>query len=150
MHVICHVISSTYTDAATLAEAGFNDTRCEDDGVVCPTDPLLFTCNITDTPSTRMTVAFSFSEMELISLTNNNVTQGVGPDGINIQSHNVTGEGPYDYILTLSIANASLLNGGMITCDSNIGVTDRAGCPVAGGLSVGSFVVVHVLSVFMS
>ena len=145
-----------HTDAATLAEAGFNDTRCEDGGVVCPTDLLLFTCNITDTPSTRVIVLFSFAEMVVIALTNNNVIQGGGPDGINIHSHSVTGEGPYDYILTLSIASASLLNGGMIECDSNIGVTDRAGCPVAGGLIVDSFVAVHVLlfsehcSVFMS
>ena len=135
-----------HTDAATLAEASFNDTRCEDGGVVCPTDPLLFTCNITDTGATRVTVAFSFAVMMSISLTNGNITEGVGPDGINIQSHNVTGEGPYDYILTLSITSASLLNGGMITCDNNGGVTDRAGCPVAGGLSVGRFVALHVFS----
>ena len=133
-----------HTDAATFAEASFNDTRCEDDGVVCPTDPLLFTCNVTDSPATQVTVTF-LSGMVVTILRSDNTTGGVRPDGINIQSHNVIGEGPYDYILTLSIANASLLNGGMIECDSVVGVTDVAKCPVAGELMVYSFVAVNVL-----
>ena len=124
-----------HTDAATLAEASFNDPRCEDGGV-CPADPLLFTCNVTDTPATIVIVRFSFVEIMLISLRADNTTEGVGPDGINIQSRSVTGENPYNYILTLSIANASLLNGGMIECDSVIGVTDMDRCPVAGELIV--------------
>ena len=143
--VVCKQASPTYyTDAATLAEASFNDPRCEDGGV-CPTDPLLFTCNVTNTSSDRVFLTFSFAEMDLLSLTNNNVTQGAQPDGTNIQSHNVTGVGPYDYILTLSIANASLLNGGMIECDSVVGVTDVAKCPVAGEL----FVAVNMLFSFI-
>ena len=139
MHVVPH------TDAAILAEAGFNDQRCKDGGV-CPTDPLLFTCNITDSIGTRVTATFSFGEMgtiSLIGLTNNNVTEGVVPDGIHIQSYNVTGTSPYDYILILSITNASLLNGGNVTCDSSIGVTDMARCPITGELIVGSLL--HVL-----
>ena len=82
-----------------------------------------------------MAVEFSFAEMMIrISLDSDNMTDGVGPDGINIQSHNVIGAGPHDYILTLSIANASVLNGGMITCDSRLtGVTDVARCPIAAG-----------------
>ena len=133
-------------DAATLAEASFNDPKCEGGGVVCPADSLLFTCNITDSIGTRATVAFSFGEMgtiSLIGLTNNNVTEGVVPDGIHIQSYNVTGTSPYDYILILSITNASLLNGGNVTCDSSIGVTDMARCPITGELIVGSLL--HVL-----
>ena len=132
-----------HTDAAT--DSNFNDTRCKYGGVVCPTDPLLFTCMVTDSPATRATIAFSFAEMELIGLTNNNVTQGIVPEGIHIQSYSVTGDGPYDYTLILVIANASLLNGGWLACGSNVGDVDRDGCPVAGELSVGSFVAVHVL-----
>ena len=126
-------------DATTLAEASFNDTRCEENrGVVCPTDPLLFTCNVTATPSDRVFLTFFFTETVIIRLTNSNVIQGSEPDGISILSHNVTGPSPYDYILTLSLASASLLNGGMIECDSGAGMREKAGCPVAGELCVGS------------
>ena len=31
--------------------ASFNDSRC-DGGAVCPSDPLLFTCTVTDSPAT--------------------------------------------------------------------------------------------------
>ena len=42
--------------------------------------------------------------------------------------------GSLNYILVLSIVNASLLNGSLIICDSNIGGVDddMAGCAVAG------------------
>ena len=129
-----NILLIPHTDAATLAEASFNDPRCEDGGV-CPTDPLLFTCNVTDSPATQVTVTF-LPGMVVTILRSDNTTGGVHPDGINIQSHSVTGVSPYDYILTLSIANASLLNGGMIECDSVVGVTDVAKCQVAGELMV--------------
>ena len=38
--------------------------------------------------------------------------------------------------LTLSIVNASLLNGGQITCDNTYNNRAMAGCPLAGESSV--------------
>ena len=114
----------------------FNNTRCGDGRGVCPTDPLLFTCVVTDSPVTIITVRIENGLV--IQLHVDNTTQGDLPDGFSVQSHNVqTNVGSLDYTLVLSIVNASLLNGSLIICDSNIfGVDDMAGCPVAGRLTL--------------
>ena len=69
--------------------ASFNDPRC-DGGAVCPNDPLLFTCTVTDAPATsnRVTLPFSVS----VGVTNTNMTEVVSsgggaatlPDGVDI------------------------------------------------------------------
>ena len=93
---------------------------------MCPTDPLLFTCAVNETTSTSITVAFPLDVP--IILLSTDVVVGDLPDGVTV-FHNVINN---DYILSLSVETASLLNGGMITCDSGvIGKVDMAGCPVA-------------------
>ena len=115
-------------------DVNFNDPRCGDGRGVCPTDPLLFTCMVTGSPTNIITVRIE--DVLDIDLNDDNTIVGDLPDGFTVQSHNVqTNVGSRDYTLVLSIVNASLLNGSLIRCDSNIiDVNDMAGCPVAGKL----------------
>ena len=114
-------------------DVSFNNSRCGDGRGVCPTDPLLFTCVVTGSTASRTTV--EIENVLEIDLRQDNTIDGDLPDGYTVQSHNVqTNDGSLDYTLGLSIVSASLLNGSLIICDSNIlGVDDgMAGCPVAG------------------
>ena len=115
-------------------DVSFNDPRCGDGRGVCPTDPLLFTCVVTGSPVNSITV--EIENVFEIDLNDDNTIDGDLPDGYTVQSHNVqTNVGSLNYTLVLSIVNASLLNGSLIICDSNLaGVDDMAGCPVAGKL----------------
>ena len=106
---------------------------------MCPTDPLLFTCEVTESPVDQATVTFP-SGQEL-DLDDDNTTSGSLPDGVAVQFQNVHVTvidmiNIYNYTLSLSIDNTSLLNGGMIICNSRIGEQDMAGCPVAGKFNV--------------
>ena len=116
-------------------DVNFNNPRCGDGRRVCPTDPLLFTCVVTGSPANRITV--EIENVFEIDLNDDNTTEGDLPDGFTVHSHNVqTNVGLLNYTLVLSIVNASLLNGSLIICDSNLGGVDdsMAGCPVAGKL----------------
>lgn len=128
MHVV------PLTGAQLSVKASFNDTRCDDGRInVCPTDPLLFTCTVISSPIITITVIFPSGQT--ISLNTENTTVGDLPGGVSVKSKNVTISGTFNYTLTLSIENASLLNGGGITCDTNaIDNVDMARCPVAGEL----------------
>ena len=63
------------------------------------------------------------------------VINGPLPDGVNVSSHNVVGNGPVDYSLTLSIERADILTGMTVICDAQTlpVMTDEAACPVATG-----------------
>ena len=127
------ILSSSYSLDAQSVDVNFNDTRCGDGRGVCPTDPLLFTCMVTGSPADRITV--EIENVFDIDLREDNTTVGDLPDGYTVQSHNVqTNDGLLNYILVLSIVNASLLNDSLIICDINLaGVDDSiAGCLVAG------------------
>ena len=124
----------TLLDAQSV-DVNFNDPRCGDGRRVCPTDPLLFTCVVTGNLAATITV--KIENVLETDLNDDNTTYEHLPDGYTVQSHNVqTNVGSLNYTLVLSIVNASLLNGSLIICDSNLrGVDDgMAGCPVAGKL----------------
>ena len=122
--------------------ASFNDPRC-DGGAVCPNDPLLFTCTVTDSPATsaRATLPSGVS----VGVTNTNMTEVVSsgggglPDGVDIQSYSaMTDGGLGNYRITLAIERASLLGGNDVTC---VAVTlsptqDLESCPLATGTTV--------------
>ena len=131
---ICRVIINSYsrTDAALSVRASFNDTRC-DGGSVCPTDPLLFTCEVNETTSSTISVAFHSDMLITIILLSTDMISGVPPDGVTV-FHSVTmNNGTNDYILSLSIETASLLNDGMIECNpGDINNVLVAECPMAG------------------
>ena len=100
---------------------------------MCPTDPLLFTCEVNETISSSIRVAFRSDMLITIILLSTDMIVGVPPDGVTI-FHSVTmNNGTNDYILSLSIETASLLNDGMIECNhgdiSNVLVAE---CPMAG------------------
>ena len=83
---------------------------------VCPSDPLTFTCVINGAQSLQV---------ELPNGHDDTVTLGNGPedvdlpDGFTAVALNITeiDSSARDFVLTLSIANASLLAGGEIICD---------------------------------
>ena len=122
-----------HIDAELSVIASFNDTGCGDGREVCSTDPLLFTCNITGSLSTTATVTLPPSGV-VILLSNDNSALGMVPQGYILQSTIVSmNDGLNNFILTLSIENASLLNGSDIICNSGLsGGIRMAGCPVAG------------------
>ena len=121
-------------DSAGLPEASFNDKRCVS-GVVCPTDPLIFTCNVTGSGVDRALINLPSGVEVALRSDNTVVVEPNLPDGITVQFHNVAVNNGVDYILSLAIERASLLNGGMIQCsDSSLTpVIDEASCPVATG-----------------
>ena len=122
-------------DSAGLPEASFNDKRCVS-GVVCPTDPLIFTCNVTGSDADRTLIDLPSGGRVALLSDNTILVEETLPDGITVQFHNATvSNGVADYILSLAIERASLLNSDMIQCsDSSLTpVIDEASCPVATG-----------------
>lgn len=85
------------------------------------------------TGSLRVTVPSDDSTVELI-LTSSGTISGTPPAGIAVVYTNVTDNViSLDYVMSLSIQDASLLSGGQISCDQGtpIGqVMER--CPLAG------------------
>ena len=120
--------------------ASFNDSRC-DGQMVCPNDPLLFTCTVTE--STASAARVTLPSGEGVQVTSANMTEQVGatplPDGVTVQSNDsVVDGGLVNYTLTLAIERASLLGGNPIICDARTvsPLTDEASCPIAGIYSI--------------
>ena len=105
--------------------------------MVCPNDPLLFTCTVTDSTSAAARVTLPSGEG--VQVTSANMTEEVGgtlPDGVTVQSLNAVEDGgPVNYTLTLAINRASLLGGNPVICDARtLSVsTDEKSCPIATG-----------------
>ena len=113
--------------------ASFSDDRCGADGV-CSSDPLTFTCEINGVAVLQ--VVLPISEPEIVS--HLHTREGLNedlPDGFTAVTLNITeiDNSSRDFVLTLSITNASLLAGGEIRCDDATGNNvAMAGCPVLG------------------
>ena len=120
-------------------DVNFNNPRCREDGGVCPTDPLLFTCVVTgSTAAIIVRINGSVGEIRLMSGNTIQELDGGLPDGFAVQSHNVqsTSDTSANYTIVLSIVSASLLNGSLICVSNILGVGDGvAECAVAGKLS---------------
>ena len=115
--------------------AWFNDSRCVAGGV-CPNDPFLFTCQIKDIIALRIVLPSGIQEVVSLSDTPTDVSL---PAGFNVASSVVSdvNENSILYKLTISIANASLLNGGEIKCDDIIHrKVAEARCPLVGKKSM--------------
>ena len=110
----------------------FNDTRCAEGGRVCPTDSLLFTCTTSEITILRVSLPSGHE----LTVTSSGIVIGNVPDGFSVEPPivAVNGDGTsFNYTLSLSIENASLLAGDVIVCDDGGSVTrDMAGCPTVG------------------
>ena len=123
-----------YTDTTPSAVASFSDTRCVADGV-SPDELLVFTCKISNAALLR--VYFPNGDHDYISL--GDTARDVHlPPGFAAESLVITeiSDHKRNFSLTLSIANASLLNGGQIICDDTNKNQVMAGCPLARKPSV--------------
>ena len=115
---------------------------------MCSTDSLLLTCTANEIIILRVTLPSDGT----LGVFNDGTVTGIGtlPAGFSVESSNAIvnpGGLSYNYTLSLSIENASLLNGSMIVCDDNTIHQDMAGCPVVGKFSlplVGCVKYVHV------
>ena len=121
---------------AVSVEASFDDPRCETDERVCPNDPLLFTCTVTESDDSLASVTLPSGQF--VDIRSDNMTSFGGgslPGGVTVVSHDARVDGGVvDYTLTLAIDRASILAGNSITCADGAVVpqTDEASCPVAG------------------
>ena len=66
------ILFVSYVKAAVSVEANFSDPQC-DGGMVCPNDPLLYTCTITETPISQTTIRLPFG-YDLNIRTENEIT----------------------------------------------------------------------------
>ena len=123
-----------YSDAAPSAVVSFSDGRCEADGV-CPNDPLLFTCEVNEVVVLR--VVFPTGDSDILSDDDDedDVTTPPGFTAVSFEATVIDGSSR-NFVLILSVASASLLAGGNITCDDTT-ENNRvmAGCPLLGTIS---------------
>ena len=100
-------------------------------GDVCSTDPLLFTCELIKV--VYLQIVFPTGDHDYISLGSTAATMKL-PAGFIVEFLYIL---EMDYMtrsisLALSIANASLLEGGEIKCYDSLGDGVMAGCPPHG------------------
>ena len=121
--------------AVPSVKVNFNDTRCTDGGRVCSTDSLLFTCTANEIDSLSLQIILPSGYELAISSTDTIIGIQDIPDGFSVESSNVvTNDGgtSFNYTLSLSITNATLLAGGVVLCASTTVIQDSATCSVVG------------------
>ena len=104
---------------AVSVEASFNDPRCETDERVCPNDPLLFSCTVTESDDSLASVRLPSGQFVDIHFDNSTSSGGGNlPDGVRlVVSRDATVGGRVaNYTLILAIERASILNGNGVTC----------------------------------
>ena len=96
------------------------------------TDPLLFTCNLTNVMALRVIFPNGVQEIATVDSITNDLKIPVGFKVVSFNASEID-ESTRNISLTLSIANASLLDGRGIICDD---ITQKnnmtAGCRVCG------------------
>ena len=133
VHYYSTPVSHNYADAIPSAVARFSDSRCTAGGV-CPTDSLVFTCEVNEVLVLRLTLPTGDTDSVSFGDTEDDLNL---PDGFTADSLVIMGteESTRNFTLTLFIRNASILNDGNIACDDTT-VINRAmaGCPLVGEL----------------
>ena len=114
--------------------ASFTNEACATDGVD-PTEPLLFTCEVNGAVLLR--VALPTGDQEIVSV-GDTVADIALPTGFTAVSLVITevDDSRRNFNITISIATASLLGGGEITCDDSTSSKQAsASCPIIGKLN---------------
>ena len=110
---------------------------------MCPTDSLLFTCIANEIITLRVTLPSG----DELTVTSSGAVLGSLPVGLSVEPPIVAendGGTSFNYTLSLSIDDASLLAGGMIVCDDGTpGNRDMAGCPTVGKFYNHFFIIIH-------
>ena len=121
-------------DAAPSSLAFFNDSRCTS-SCVGSTDPLLFTCELSNIMVLRVSLPNDVHEHISLGDDSNIHTSVALPAGFKPVSLNITKMENFTrhFSLTFSIAHVSLLNGKQIKCDDTIPkIAVMAGCRECG------------------
>ena len=122
---LCHLF---FVSPVPVVKTEFNDTRCGSSELVCPNDPLLYTCNvigITENELIKIIVPFNevlFDPSEAFPF--QYLTFGYTLESYTSLSNS-------SYRLSLAIDRASRLHGGSIKCGEYMGEKVAAVCPVA-------------------
>ena len=123
------------TDTASSSLTRLDGSKCEDN-CVYSTDPLLFTCELNHVALLRVKFPNGYHEAVSVGDTvgNGDTERFVAlPAGFSAVSLNISKNRYRSNIsLKLLIANASLLDGGEITCDDSSGNNVTAGCRLCG------------------
>ena len=122
------LIFINFTDATQVAN--FTNEACANGGVK-PSEPLLFICEVY---GVVLRVVLPTGDQEIISIGDTTADVCL-PTGFTAMSLNITeiDESTRNIILRLSIASASLLNGGEIKCDDTTPRNEaKAKCPITG------------------
>ena len=116
-------------------EASFNDSRCAGE-MVCPNDPLLYTCTAKNSEADEAIVHLPSGQMVVLNRSNITLVEGDLPDGVIVDSYYARVDHVYvviNYCTALIIERASLLNGS-ITCDGKSPeAKDISECQIATG-----------------
>ena len=100
---------------------------------MCPNDPLVFTCEVN---SFLMRIILPNGDQEVASIGDTESDILLFPSsGFTVDTFNVITVDTFtrNYTLTLSIENASLLNGDQIICDDTTeNIVAKARCPLIG------------------
>ena len=122
------------------ARATFNDTRCKGGDLVCPRDPLLFTCLVTASSfSVAVVYLPDYPGSPRVSLRDSGMVRGEEalPEGVTVSNTSVVvvRSVGIDYLLQLQVEGAGVLGGGQVCCDpSTVTLPDKcAQCSIAEG-----------------
>ena len=121
------------TDTASSSLARLDGLGCEDN-CVNSTDPLLFTCELSNVILLRVVFPNGYREPIAYEDTIHTVELPVGFSAVSLNiSEKAIDEYKRNFSLTLSIANVSLLNGGEIVCDDTTSLNNvTAVCRLCG------------------
>ena len=131
--VVTHTSFAPLAGTTVSVEASFNDTRCDGE-MVCPNDPLLFTCTVTGSPVVKATIKLPFQQD--VDIHFDNTTSGELPHGVTVQFHDaIINNGLANYTLSIAFERALLLTG-IITCDPRTfqPLSEEGTCSVATGI----------------
>ena len=124
--------------------ARFTNEACATGGVN-PTDPLLFTCEVNGVVLLRLALPTGDQEITSIGDTAADISLPTGFTAVSLDITEID-DSTRNFNLTISIASASLLGGGEITCDDTTSRNQAsARCPIIGKFNSLSNICIYVI-----